>query len=529
VSILGLANQQNIDLGDGAIEAPSATFGDVFDTTVRSTARNYMALSQPVFTNLEFAERDKKYKELTGRDIYEDAFTGAPNRAELEQARISRRNKDVVNAAVDSYLMRAKAEDPEKFKDLLTSEGIAQTVKEKAKASAEAQAKASAGASGFSSVTGQLAGGFVAGFADPVNLATIPLGAGMASGILRTAIIEAGINVAGEALVHPAIKKWQNELGQEYGFKEFTENAGFAALFGGIMGGGARALSAGLEKLELANYAKLAKMREELEVKRRDAVSYEALQETLKTKEPVDEIISALSHEERRLHIEEADPARYNPEISPANHQKALEEVDAALNEGRPIDGSKINLSDEQMKSVVPKEMKAKVETENTVAAIQATVAQKINSLTDGGNQPGPYRTEKDLPEVRFFAKNGQEFAVRGFVSQDVGVDPYTKEAIPEAFADSKGEIKKTSTAIYVYPVGGDPIKDKIGQLLISNTRTGAMGRPDLFGATSVGVNNTKLRRQGLATAMYDYAEAGHENDPRRNWAHSRLVGFLAK
>lgn len=90
-------------------------------------------------------------------------------------------------------------------------------------------------ASPFSRNVGGLIGGVGAELLDPLNLATLPVGAPARVGLLATAVIEAGINAAIEAVDTPNRNAIAERLGQES--NSVLENAVRGALFGGAFGG----------------------------------------------------------------------------------------------------------------------------------------------------------------------------------------------------------------------------------------------------------------------------------------------------
>lgn len=334
MSLLGLIDQTKVDAGMGGIEAPSTGIGDVGAATFDAVTKNYNFTSKTFFEDSERFNRDKHYKELSGRDLYADAFAADPNADQLfAKYRIGEGfvPDEAQTKAVDSYINQLRTQDPEKYKGLMNSGQLQEFVKGQAQDAAQAQTKARAGATTTDSAIGMVAGGLAAGFVDPVNLVSTALGAGVAAGIIKTALVEASINAASEVAIYPFVKKWQDELGQEYGAGDLAMNMGFAALFGGVVGGGVKALKVGLDKLDMPNSTKLSEMRER----------FDELDNV--------EAVEALRHEERRLHIQESDPSRYNPEVDPAFHPKALAEVDAAINEGRPV---RVDIPDEQIRNM---------------------------------------------------------------------------------------------------------------------------------------------------------------------------------
>jgi len=332
MSVFGLIDQSKLDTGFEVAQSPATDFGDVFSAAFDSTSRNYLFNSKEFYEDRERVARDRKYKEVTGRDIYQDVFQGQvgedyekPNWAANPEDHEKRRE------AIDQYLTKLKSEDPDRFKDIGTSGEIAEIVKSKARASLATTEKVQAGATDTSRLAGSLAGGVAASAMDPLNLATMPLGAGVGAGIIKTALIEAGVNVGAEIISHPHISEWQKELGNEYGLKDLAENAGLAAVFGAGISGVMKGIPAGIAKARSLGMLELASKFSE-----RD--------------NPL--AAAAATYESRRLHMEEASPVRLGEGVDPEAHARALSEVDAAANAGRPIDPEKIPVTDEQIRSL---------------------------------------------------------------------------------------------------------------------------------------------------------------------------------
>lgn len=82
-------------------------------------------------------------------------------------------------------------------------------------------------------------GELVGGFADPVNLLTLPLSAGLAGGIAKRAFGEAVLNMGIEAATQPKVQRYRRELGMESGVKEALKDIG-------MVGVGSFALMAGI-------------------------------------------------------------------------------------------------------------------------------------------------------------------------------------------------------------------------------------------------------------------------------------------
>lgn len=89
----------------------------------------------------------------------------------------------------------------------------------------------------------RLLGGVVGGASDPVNIASLPLGAGSAKTVLGTAIREGLTNAGVELLMTPAIAARRAELGQDTSTGDVALNVGAAFTLGGMLGGGIEGLS----------------------------------------------------------------------------------------------------------------------------------------------------------------------------------------------------------------------------------------------------------------------------------------------
>jgi hypothetical protein len=97
-------------------------------------------------------------------------------------------------------------------------------------------------ASPFARTVGNIVGGLGAELFDPINIATLPLGAPARVGFLATVAIEAGINALIETVDTPNRNAIAEGLGQDG--SPWYENAALGALFGGGFVVGARAVGA---------------------------------------------------------------------------------------------------------------------------------------------------------------------------------------------------------------------------------------------------------------------------------------------
>jgi len=94
---------------------------------------------------------------------------------------------------------------------------------------------------------GSFAGQMSGAMTDPVNLVTLPLGAPASAGILRTALIEAGIGAGVESVIQPDVQEFRKQAGLDSGFVPALENVTAAAGGRAVIGAGIKAVARGLE------------------------------------------------------------------------------------------------------------------------------------------------------------------------------------------------------------------------------------------------------------------------------------------
>jgi len=108
---------------------------------------------------------------------------------------------------------------------------------EKISAARETMSRANA----FTRFTAPLAGGIAASFTDPTQVALGVFSGGTSSTVLSAAVREAAVSVALEGVLQPVIASNYAEAGEDYTARDVAFNLGAAALFGGAIGGGAKA------------------------------------------------------------------------------------------------------------------------------------------------------------------------------------------------------------------------------------------------------------------------------------------------
>jgi len=240
MSVLNFIDKQKLDLGTEIAEVPSTDFFDVVSASFESTTDNYIVGAGSRLNSNFINERDGTYKKQTGRDIYNDALNYVEDKESAFNPRTGTLNRDsqVMRDAVDKLIIEKRNNGEFIDESISTYFEINEQAKNKARKSLESYNKISRGAADTTATTAAgLIGGIGATFLDPLNLATLPFGAAGSAGILKTILVEAGINAGIEAASQPFVAEWQREIGNEYGFSEMAENVAIAGLFGGSIGG----------------------------------------------------------------------------------------------------------------------------------------------------------------------------------------------------------------------------------------------------------------------------------------------------
>ncbi|QIB35806.1 hypothetical protein [Ancylobacter pratisalsi] len=136
-----------------------------------------------------------------------------------------------------------------KFPDLglkpLTDADLDEMGLARSRAAREAQQRMAGREQTWGSTAGNVLGSVAAGALDPVNLITVPLAAPMSLGILGTALATAGITGGTQLGIEAITSAYKERVAPGYGASgEPLKNIGHAALAGGVLGGGAKALGA---------------------------------------------------------------------------------------------------------------------------------------------------------------------------------------------------------------------------------------------------------------------------------------------
>lgn len=235
----------------GLGEAAGAAFDYAWRTSRSDAAMQYVG--RPV------NHRNDLLKQRTGKDVWDitgnrekrDTFAADPIHMQGALRALEHQN----NEDLDNFILKGRAEEPEKYNGIRTTAEIREEARKAADISENHMNEIMIrNPSVLSRMTGGVVGGMGAVMLDSPNLLTLPLGAGpvkpglkgfnFARATMKAAAVDGIINAGVEAATQPAIAAWQNELGRRYGFGDAAENValgfvGGAALSGIIRGAGA--------------------------------------------------------------------------------------------------------------------------------------------------------------------------------------------------------------------------------------------------------------------------------------------------
>ena len=335
------------------VEATS--FAENVDASYKAAVDNDLMFSEENLIREQTKERNQALFNALGvtpEDIYNQRNLDT-NRQYIDQSTV------VQNEIVDQYLEEQKKRNPdnEAIQGLKNSIEVRDAAIQQAIDSRNKAADVSSRATTLGSVGGFL--GAVGGSAtDRVNVATMFMGAGASSSILKTFLTEAAIGAGTEAIIQPQVADWAKQTGQEYGFDDFLTNVTLAGLLSGTVGTG---ISKGKEivgKLKPSDAFDALANNKDIPLKAREAAEHMADVARVKETSPFELKTSV----DRQAHIKNSQKV-----IDGFNAGKRLDEIDFEIPKGAKLKNSvdvdaKISVVDEQRIDTPDRVVKAKDE-----------------------------------------------------------------------------------------------------------------------------------------------------------------------
>lgn len=222
-------------------------FGDVAGAAFTNVRQNFTTDAEVRLMGDPLHTRNALIKERVGREIGDITGTNAKYTNPTPDGMAAQMAED--NNLIDEHIVRGRKEAPGIWDGIKTSAEIREEGKATAqKATSQFEETAGRNPNTVSRVAASVIGGIGGAFTDPVNIATLPIGAGpsravgvgafaSARGIAIAAGKEGLLQAAIEAASVPQIAQWQKTLGNKYGMAE----AGTDVAFGFLGGAGLRA------------------------------------------------------------------------------------------------------------------------------------------------------------------------------------------------------------------------------------------------------------------------------------------------
>lgn len=467
VSSLVFNQNKNIPLPLETAEFQAKDYFDVVQASASDQVRNRLGISKSLFTDNLKKERASKYKEITGKNLDDDLLNGPDGKPSLSMFAAPKpgQESEAYQKAVNDKIFKLRAQDPEKFASLKTNEEIDSEVKLKAKEASDTANKTMGGATGKSQLFGSIVGSIGGDMLDPSNIlsmftgvgeakiasealtaakaVTTPIASARRMGVMGKIALEAGINGGAEISRQPQIMEWQKEVGNEYGWKDAAQNVFMASAFGGGIAA-AKELSPLLKKSATARF--------------------EAMKAKLKEMNAPRSVLDVVEQTAREAHALEANPFKDTPHLDTGGHMRSLDEVDAAIREGRPIRTENLGVSEAEFRSIDTAvrvgdgELKAArlqdLEDFKSTDYVKAENARKLDELMGRTTQDAPASTfnpkEDFHPEVfpdthvpEYEAKNileasdvraKQELAPDNIATRDAELDTFLSNPKAENF-----------------------------------------------------------------------------------------------
>lgn len=366
MSITSFIDQKKLNVPKPVSQGESGFF-DVVEAGFEATRNNYNTNSASRLLRMERQNNRDAYKNATGKEFDVNDFQ------EFKDIKSQLAQDDptiVIDDNIEDVIYdKLKAENPDKFQDLKGSLEIIDAAKEKAKQSDLDFENALQRTTRLNAFTGGFIGALGGTAVDPVNIATLPFGAGASRSILKASMRAAGINAGAEAATQPAVVAWQKELGNDYGFTDVIENVGLAAVFGGSF----EAVTRGVRPAASWMWAKASRDKN-LPQADRNAAAYMS----------------------KKAHEQEANPNVRQPDQNHADHLESFQGTQKAMKENRIVEEKDLQLSNKEFKA-----FDSKIRADDT--AIQRTSKENLARFqTDSTEAPTRQTTELTAEQSDF-------------------------------------------------------------------------------------------------------------------------------
>lgn len=136
-----------------------------------------------------------------------------------------------------------KTQNPESDLEFPENDYFEQEAQRRAGESRSASELLASESTSWSSTLGGFAGTMAGALTDPINIVSLAVGAGAASGIVRTALIEAGIGAASETVIQGITYDFKKKVDPDFGVADAGYEVAAAGAGGALFGGGVKAIA----------------------------------------------------------------------------------------------------------------------------------------------------------------------------------------------------------------------------------------------------------------------------------------------
>lgn len=147
-----------------------------------------------------------------------------------------------------------KKENPESDLAFPDETAIQKQTIDRASAARQNSVKLQGLSSGWGSAIGGFAGTAAGALRDPINAISLSFGAGAASGIVRTALIEGAIGMASETAIQGINYGFKQEVDPNFGLRDALYEIGAAGAGGAALGGGIKGLAAAWHRAKVGEW-----------------------------------------------------------------------------------------------------------------------------------------------------------------------------------------------------------------------------------------------------------------------------------
>lgn len=222
--------QAIIDAGNAPAAKPAVGFKEAYWATWYATRQEDLSISEQQNLAVKRQQRDELILKFTGERLSIDISDPTlPGYTTIERARLAS------NKRVDELAAQ--------YSEIKTDTDLLREIKEDSRRIRERRDVADSNAT-FTGKLGTFSGAMAASLTDPLVAGSLFFGPSSSAGIVRTALVNAGLAATSEALIQPFVYRYKKELESPYSIGDAAERVAAAAV-------GAGGLSALLKGAEL--------------------------------------------------------------------------------------------------------------------------------------------------------------------------------------------------------------------------------------------------------------------------------------